>query len=176
MAVDPDPGGTCVVCGFARETVGPADVAPRVAAAVHEFIGLLGRDAALLAARPEPSRWSVLEYGAHLRDVLLSLRERTLTAAIEDDPTGVAIHRDERVALGVYRLDNPETVAADLRSASGLLVRATLALPASFLARPLRYSPATPLDVTIEWLGTQAVHESEHHLLDARDNLARLTR
>ena len=80
---------------------------------------LLAGDPAVVAARPEPARWSALEYGAHLRDVLISLRERTLTASIEDHPTGAPIHRDERVDLGFYSLDDPATVAAELRAAAG---------------------------------------------------------
>lgn len=174
MAVPPDPGGPCPVCGFARETVEPGDVAPRVGAAVDGLAGLLAGDPATLAARPEPGRWSVLEYGAHVRDVMIALRERTLTAAVEDEPTGVPIHRDERVDLGFYALDDPATVADELRAAGGLYLRTTAALPDGYLARRLVYSPVTPARVTIEWLGTQAVHESEHHLLDARENLARL--
>ncbi|HEV2427736.1 MAG TPA: DinB family protein [Acidimicrobiales bacterium] len=174
MGVPADPGGRCPVCGFKRDLVEPADVAPRVSAAVDEFARLLSTDTVALTARPEPMRWSVLEYGSHLRDVLIALRERTLTAAVEDTPTGVPIHRDERVALGAYRLDDPATVAHELRTVAALFVRTTSALPPGALGRRLVYSPVSPVEVTVEWLGTQAVHESEHHLLDARDNLARL--
>lgn len=174
MGVPGDPGGPCAVCGFARDHVEPSDVEPRVLGAVEEFAGLLASDTVALAARPEPTRWSALEYGSHLRDVLISLRERTLTAAVEDTPTGVPIHRDERVALGAYRLDDPATVAHELRSVAALFVRTTAALEPGVVGRRLLYSPVTPIEVTVEWLGTQAVHESEHHLLDARDNLARL--
>jgi DinB superfamily len=174
VAAPGDPGGPCAVCGFAREAVEPADVAPRVGAAVDALAELLGGDPAAVAARPEPDRWSALEYGAHLRDVLISLRERTLTASIEDRPTGAPIHRDERVDLGFYSLDDPATVAAELRACAGLYLRTLAALPADSSDRRLLYSPVTPVEVTVEWLGTQAVHESEHHLLDARDDVARL--
>lgn len=166
----------CEGCGFVRSEVGVDDVAARVQAAVDAFVRVVTDAGARAGERPTPTRWSVLEYGSHLRDVLVSLRERTLLAAIEDHPTGSPIHRDERVDLGFYRLDTPRDVCDELAAASRLYLRTYSALPDGFLDRRLLYSPVTPEEVSVAWLGTQAVHESEHHLGDARENLALLER
>jgi S-DNA-T family DNA segregation ATPase FtsK/SpoIIIE len=151
-------------------------VAVRVSAAVDGFVRVIADAGDRAGERPAPARWSVLEYGAHLRDVLLSLRERTLLACIEDHPTGSPIHRDERVDLGFYRLDAPRDVGNELDVAGRLFLRTYAALPEGFLARRLLYSPVTPEEVSVAWLGTQAVHECEHHLGDAREDLRLLGR
>ncbi len=169
-----DPARACGQCGFVRSEVGVADVAARVGSAVDGFVRVVTDAGARAEQRPSPTRWSVLEYGAHLRDVLLSLRERTLLASIEDHPTGTPIHRDERVDLGFYRLDSARDVCDELTGASRLYLRTYAALPDGFLKRRLLYSPVTPEEVTVAWLGTQAVHECEHHLGDARQNLVLL--
>ena len=158
-----------------REGVSAADVARRVPAAVDAFVLLLEGAGAWVAQRPSETRWSILEYGGHLRDVLISLRERAVLAAVEDHPTGTPIHRDDRVDLGLYRLDTVAALSQELPVTSRLLLHTLEAMPAGYADRPLLYSPVTPEEVTIAWLGTQAVHECEHHLDDARTNLERLT-
>ncbi|MGH9020034.1 MAG: DinB family protein [Acidimicrobiales bacterium] len=168
-----DVDAPCEVCGFVRRDVG-GDVSARVRAAVDGLVRVLRDNADVATRRPSPERWSALEYGAHVRDVLISLRERTLTASIEDRPTGQPIHRDERVDLGFYALDTVPDVARELADAASLLLRTFDALPEGFARRRLLYSPVTPVEVTVAWLGTQAVHESEHHLLDATTNLTLL--
>ena len=39
-----------------------------------------------LRARPDPSRWTTLEYAAHVRDVLRLYRTRLALMVDEDDP------------------------------------------------------------------------------------------
>ncbi len=169
------PPAACPVCGFVRAELAGDEVSPRVAAAVEAFVDVVTRAGDVAGSRPEPARWSILEYGAHLRDVLLSLRERTLPASIEDHPTGSPIHRDQRVDLGFYGLDSAATLSAELPVCAGLLLRTWAALPLGFEDRPLLYSPVTPEEVTVGWLGTVGVHECEHHLADARENLSILS-
>jgi hypothetical protein len=123
-----------------------------------------------LSARPIPERWSILEYAAHTRDVLISIRERFVLASIVDGHIGTPIFRDERVDLGFYKLDTPEEVAEELQASSRLFVRTFEALPAGFENRVFTYSPISKADVTILWAGAQALHECEHHLGDVREN------
>src|SRR5271169_5815619 len=121
MTVSPVTGAaTCPGCGFVRALVDAETVPDRVSGAVAAVVELIGGAGDLAGRRPAPARWSVLEYGGHLRDVLLSLRERTLLAAIEEHPTGTPIHRDERVDLGFYHLDTRGEVCAELTLACGL--------------------------------------------------------
>ena len=118
--------------------------------------------------RTDPESWSALEYASHVRDVLLSIRDRVILALVLDHPTGTPLYREERIALGTYRLDSPEDVADELAIVGRLLGRTLRALPEGATSRTMVYSPLTPFDVTISWMAAQAAHEAEHHLADAR--------
>jgi hypothetical protein len=166
----------CDVCGFTWDSVGVRDVAGRLGEATRSFIEVVTDAGPLVARRPSPARWSVLEYAGHLRDVLISLRERVIAATIVEHPTGAAMHRDERVALGLYHGDAPDDVAREISVLSALFVKTLAAVPAKAFDRTMTYSPVTPQVVTITWVAAQAVHEAEHHLDDVRENLSLLGR
>jgi len=129
---------------------------------------------ARVGVRPSPERWSILEYGGHLRDVLLSIRERVILASVVDVPTGTPIYRDERIDLGFYAEDTMQEVANELEVSTLLFAKTVKTLPAHFDTRELVYSSRTPLAVTISSTFSNAVHECEHHLGDATDNVAML--
>lgn len=156
------------------DDVAASDVGARVQSAVAEIARVVEIAGPRATERPTPDRWSILEYAAHVRDVLLVQRERVITASVLDTPTGAALYRDDRVNLGFYRLDSTVEVVGELAVAAGLLAKVIAALPDGFARRWLVYSAVTPENVTIEWVGAQAVHECEHHLGDVRENAARL--
>lgn len=168
------PSESCPGCGFTWSDVTLAEIPARLSRAVDETVGALENAGTGAGTRPAPGRWSMLEYGAHLRDVLISIRERIITASIEDGPTGSPLHRDERVDLGFYAHDTTKDVATELTAVAALFVRTLAALPSGFEAREFLYSPVTPSTVTIRWAGAQALHECEHHLGDVKENLALL--
>jgi hypothetical protein len=138
--------------------------------ATTTFVDIVRTSPIALDVRPTPERWSILEYAAHTRDVLLSIRERIVLASILDGFVGTPIYREERVNLGFYRLDTPDEIADELQTASRLFVRTFEALPAGLEERVFTYSTLSPESVSILWAGAQALHESEHHLADAREN------
>lgn len=168
------PHPSCSVCGFTWNLVGPDLVEERVTRAVAGMSRALVDAGDRVTERPEPTRWSSLEYAGHVRDVLWSLRERTILACVEDHPRSTPIHRDERVDLGFYRGDTVAVLVTELDVAAGLFVRTFAAVRPEWLARTIDYSPLFDFEVNVRWLGAQAVHESEHHLTDVRENLARL--
>jgi hypothetical protein len=165
---------TCDVCGFVYAGVTPGDVAPRLTAATTSLANVMAASGDVVRIRPSEQRWSILEYACHLRDVLISIRERLILATIVDVPTGVALHRDERVERGFYRNDSVDDVAEDIRMLSRLLLTTYAVLSAHDLQRRLIYSPVSPNEVTILWAAAQAVHEAEHHLADVEENLTLL--
>lgn len=58
---------TCEACGFVWETVADTEIAERIVSGADALAAILTTpDMDALARRPEPDRWSVLEYGAHL--------------------------------------------------------------------------------------------------------------
>jgi hypothetical protein len=166
--VDP----TCPLCGFSWEPMVRSEVTQRIERAVLSFDEVMKEAGAKAAVRPLADRWSILEYGGHLRDVLLSIRERVILAAIVDVPTGTPIYRDERIDLGFYAEDTVKEVMNELEVAALLFAKTVTTLPAHFDTRELIYSSRTPLAVTISSTFSNAVHECEHHLSDASENLA----
>ena len=167
---------TCDACGFAWNDLGPEEIVPRLTDAVASFAALILDAGPLVSTRPSAQRWSILEYVSHLRDVLISIRERIVTASIVDDWTSTPIHRDQRVELGFYSRDRPEEVAGELDVAARLLVKAFETLDDLQLEREFTFGMDSPATVTILWAGAQGVHECEHHLDDVRENLALLRR
>jgi hypothetical protein len=138
---------------------------------VEAFVGVIDRAGVDVGTRPEPKRWSILEYGGHLRDVLLSIRERVVLASILDVPVGTPIFRDERVEIGFYAQDAASDVAVELQVATYLFLKTVATLPPGFEDRRLVYSDRTPLEIAISEALSNALHECEHHLDDAKENL-----
>jgi hypothetical protein len=162
---------SCETCGFEWDSVAPGEAKPRILETVSTFVEVIVDAGPMASQRPSPERWSVLEYGAHLRDVFLSQRERIIAASVEDRPVGSPIFRDERVDLGFYALEEPGELAEELTMAAQLLVRTVDALPQDFEERPLVYSRASPMEVSIAWVVAQGLHEAEHHLADVELNV-----
>lgn len=122
------------------------------------------------ATRPSDERWSTSEYACHVRDVILSLRERVILASVLDQPTGTALYRDDRVRIGLYANESVSHVSNDISSAADLLARTIAALPEGFDQRTMIYSAQTPMEVTLQWVAAQGLHEAVHHLGDIREN------
>jgi hypothetical protein len=163
---------TCEACGFAWETVADAEIAERIVAGADALAGILAApDRDTLTERPEPDRWSALEYGAHVRDVMLHVRDRVVIALVEDDPEFKPLYRDERVDLGLYAADEPAVVAEELRMAARLFARTFAATSGAQRERPCQYAYPTVQTRTVRWMCQQVVHEVEHHLADVEHDL-----
>jgi len=155
----------CDVCGYEWDALADDELAPRLRAAIDGLIVAVGRPDA--ATRPAPGTWSPIEYAAHVRDVLFNLRERFLLAAIEDEPVPPRIYPDDRVKLGLYAVEDPEVLAAELRVGTELVLRTLGVLDAAGkLDRPITHTYPQPVVRTLRWLASQMLHEAEHHLAD----------
>lgn len=157
----------CQDCGFVWADVHADEIGPRLTGGTAALAELIASRPAP-GRRPHPDRWSALEYGAHVRDVLLHVRDRVVIALVEDDPDFKPLYRDSRVDLGLYARDDATTVAAELRMAAALFARTWAALDDAQLDRPCRYAFPNPAPRTVRWMGQQVVHEVEHHLGDVR--------
>jgi len=165
----------CELCDFRWSAISIDDVTQTLADATAAFVRVVEEAGPVASLRPTSERWSILEYGSHLRDVLISIRDRIIAASVQEESTGAPIYRDERVNLGFYRLDTAHDVSNELIAASNLFVRTFDALPPGYENRTFLYSPVTPINVTILWAGAQALHESLHHLRDIMENVAALS-
>src|SRR5580704_2444934 len=108
----------CDECGFEYDLA----TAPAAGSAIVEGVGEV---AALLDSgdprpRRSPPTWSPLEYGCHLRDVLLVQRERVLAARRTDRPSFDPMGRDERVEHDGYVGQDPRDVGRQLTDAAHL--------------------------------------------------------
>lgn len=123
-------------------------------------------DGTLRTSRPEGHVWSAVEYGCHVRDVLLAQRERLLLALVEDGPTFVPIYRDERADLARYGDETPAQVAREIAFASALLAWVLDGLGDDAWTRTFVYNTPEPSVRTVLWLALHTLHEGEHHLGD----------
>ena len=99
------------------------------------------------------------------------MRERIILASILETPTGTAIYREERIALGFARLDTSSDVAGELTMAGGLFAKTVISLDEGFESRTLVYSLLDQASTTIGWVIAQGAHECIHHLADVIKNL-----
>jgi hypothetical protein len=164
----------CEECGFDFDMVSPDDITHRVTTGVRAAADVVASAPLMSLRRPNPDRWSAVEYTAHVRDVLLTIRDRLVIGLVEDNPGFKPLYRDERLALGLYRRDTADDVAVELRAAGAMFARLFDEIDPQLLSRPVQYGFPDPLPRTLLWMGRQAVHEVEHHLEDIRDNVRTL--
>lgn len=165
----------CDLCGFEYETVSQHTIGPRVIRSADAIAALITERPELGSLRPSAERWSVNEYGAHVRDVFLLIRDRLVIGLVEDNPGFKPGYKDERLALGLYAADTAVALANELPAAAAMLIRLFDAIDPTQLMRPVQYGYPDPSEQTLLWMGRQAVHESEHHYLDIVENLRLLS-
>ena len=159
---------TCDECGFtydltAAEEAGPAIVAGADAAArlLVDFDGAPG-------ALRSPETWSPLEYGCHLRDVLLVQRERVLEARRTDTPSFSPMGRDERVDHDGYADQAPADVGRQLVDAAALFANVLARLDRDEWERTVVYWYPRRAERSLRWVAVHTWHEVCHHLQDVR--------
>jgi hypothetical protein len=166
---------SCEICGFAWESVAEAEIAARMTRGATSIASILRDHAAIAGRRPEPMRWSILEYAAHVRDVLLHVRDRLIIGLIEDNPEFKPLYRDQRVDLGLYAADTVAVVGAELPMAAELFARTLAAVNTEQFDRPCQYVYPSPATRSLRWMCQQVVHEIEHHLGDIEVNIENLS-
>src|SRR5919106_5051521 len=163
----------CDECGFdyALDDAGGAGAA--IVAGTAALGALLRQPPAggALTRRPEPQTWSPLEYGCHVRDVLLVQRERVLAARREERPSFAPMGRDERVEHDGYAEQDPEDVARQLTDAAALFAHVLSRLDGDDWDRTVMYNYPTRFERSLRWVAVHTVHEVRHHLLDVRRQL-----
>ena len=166
----------CEQCGFVYESLAPGDMGSTIRRLAQDIGAELVNPAVShgIRMRPAPEVWSALEYGCHVRDVLLVQRERMLLAQVEERPSFARMYRDERVTLAGYADERVEDVAGHLTVAAALVGRVVDGLTPEQLARPCIYNFPAETERDVAWLGRHTVHEATHHLDDIRSVLSRL--
>ena len=159
----------CPDCGFDSRTVGRAQVPQLLRAASARWVRVLGEGEAT-RRRPDPSVWSPLEYGCHVRDVFRRFDARLRLMLSEDDPRFENWDQDAAARDGAYGEQDPAGVSAELAEAGERLAAGFEAVPEQAWQRPARRSDGAGF--TVESLSRYLVHDVVHHVHDVTGELA----
>lgn len=161
----------CAGCGFEYDLDRAPAAAAEIVAGAVELATILCDPAADVRRRRAPEVWSPLEYGCHVRDVLLVQRERVLEARRTDRPSFSAMGREERVGHDGYGDQDPVAVSRQLQDAAQLFANVLDRLTAAEWDRTVVYGYPAEVERTLRWVAVHTVHEVQHHLQDVRDQL-----
>jgi hypothetical protein len=155
---------TCPECGFAAGSVAPSTVAALVRESTDRWIAVLDTPVEHLRARPDPTRWTTLEYAAHVRDVLRLYRTRLALMVDADDPLFANWDQDETALAERYNEQDPAIVAVELHEAGLALADAFGAIDGDQWQRRGRRSDGASF--TIATFAQYMIHDPIHHLWD----------
>ena len=163
----------CEECGFEYDVEGSGAAADGIRSGARYLATVLGDASPGLNRRPRPATWSVLEYGCHVRDVLLVQRERVLLARRVQRPSLEPMGRDERVEHDGYAEQDPRDVARQLIDAAQLFANVLGRLsPDDWDRTTVMYNYPIRSERSLRWVAVHTLHEVGHHLLDVRRQLA----
>ena len=152
----------CPDCGFDASAAARDGLGNEVRAVAVLWAGQFGRPD--LQVRTRRDRWSVLEYGCHVRDVLRLADQRIGLLLDEDDPVFANWDQDETAVVDRYDLQDPATVRADLLAAAEVLAVRLDGVSGDGWSRTGTRSNGSPFSV--ESLARYIVHDPVHHLWD----------
>lgn len=158
----------CPDCGFVYDLSQSVRVFRDIRERVADVVAILRDRDVNLRSRRQPGVWSPLEYGCHLRDMLLVQRERVLAARRVDRPDCPPSGRDERVIHDGYAEQQPEDVARQLADAAQLFSNVLARLGADDWDRVVIYHYPKTCEQSLRWVAIHTLHEAQHHLLDIR--------
>jgi len=171
----------CQECGFDYDLDDAPGAGAAVLSGVAQVVAVLSDNTVLsddttdLGHRARPQLWSPIEYGCHIRDVLLVQRERVLAARRVERPTFEPMGRDERVEHDGYARQDPGAVARQLSDAAAMFANVLARLDDADWDRVVVYGYPQRMERTLRWVAVHTVHEVSHHLLDIRRQLDRST-
>jgi hypothetical protein len=156
----------CPQCGFVYDLTQAAAAGEALNERVSAAVAILGDREVDVRSRRQPAVWSPLEYGCHLRDMLLVQRERVLAALRVDRPDCTAMGRDERVVHDGYADQEPIDVARQLADAAQMFGNVLGRLSDDDWNRTLLYHFPETSERSLRWVAMHTLHEAQHHLDD----------
>ena len=156
----------CAECGFVWEDLDLEELRARLVPASARLAEVFSSGDSRLLERPSPDVWSPIEYGSHVRDVLLNLRDRVVVGLGEDNPSPKPMYGTLRVDRGMYARTGPAELSTDLTVSARLFDQTLSTITAPDAERPIFYGWPRPATRTLLWVAAQALHEVEHHLDD----------
>jgi len=155
----------CGECGFDATTIGRADISAQIRRDAAAWVLELSRPNVSVRARDD--RWSILEYGCHVRDVYELYDTRLALMLDEDDPLFDNWDQDATAADRDYGGDVATDVSAALFERAIALADRFDSVGESDWSRPGSRSDGAHF--TVESFGVYLVHDPAHHLWDVRE-------
>jgi hypothetical protein len=152
----------CPECGFVAADHDPLATGASIRANAATWVELLGRPDA--ATRTRTDRWSVLEYGAHVRDVLVIYRGRLGRMLTEADPLYENWDQDATAVASRYGDQDARVVSGEVADAADALATDFDTVPATGWDRPGRRSDGASF--TVASFSRYLVHDLVHHVWD----------
>lgn len=152
----------CPECGFNASQIDKERIGWLVRESAVAWQGALA--GAEVRRRPSPGTWSVLEYGAHCRDVCQIFGERLTLIVGQDDPQFANWDQDATALEKRYWESDPAVVVGELTTAATAAADGFDAVTDEQWAWTGRRSNGSVF--TVETLGKYFVHDLVHHLND----------
>jgi hypothetical protein len=152
----------CPECGFTAADADTTAIGGTVRDLAPRWVSALHRTDA--RERPEPTTWSTLEYGAHVRDVFRVFDGRLALMLAEDDPLFENWDQDATALADRYDLQDPTVVADELADAADVVADRFDSVADDAWDRTGRRSNGS--EFTVRTLGQYFLHDVVHHLHD----------
>jgi hypothetical protein len=156
----------CPECGFDPAGVHHTQVADRIRGDATEWVRRLGQAGVKL--RGQPTVWSTLEYGCHIRDVHRIFNHRVRLMLTEDEPQFPNWDQDATAIADDYASQYPATVATELFDAANIVADTYANVPAdAWTRRGLRSNGS---EFTVATISIYHLHDIVHHAHDVGDH------
>ncbi|MGH3181156.1 MAG: DinB family protein [Streptosporangiaceae bacterium] len=116
------------------------------------------------ASRPEPGKWSPLEYACHVRDVFRLYDQRLELMLSQDDPLFANWDQDETAVAGRYAEQDPAQVAAGLVESAQTIANHFQGVTGD--QWQLTGNRSDGARFTVETFARYLIHDPVHHLYD----------
>src|ERR1700728_1759916 len=155
-------GRPCPECGLDTQLFSREEIPAMIRANAAAWRAPLAAPGA--ADRPQPDRWSALEYGCHVRDVFRLYDYRLGLMLAEDDPLYPNWDQDETAVADESAVQDPAVGGEGLASAAEAIAASFGALSGDQWLRPGRRSDGASF--TVETFARYFIHDPVHHLHD----------
>jgi hypothetical protein len=152
----------CPECGLDTQSFPRSAIAGMIrtnAAAWHDVLARPGN-----ARRPSPGKWSALEYGCHVRDVLRLYDQRLQMMLTQDGPQYPNWDQDATAVADCYGEQDPAVVAAGLTGAAEAIAARFGTIDGDQWQRTGARSDGAHF--TVESFARYFIHDPVHHLCD----------
>jgi hypothetical protein len=151
----------CPECGFDTQGFTAEAIPGMIMANAAAWQSALEGDA---RTRPQPDKWSPVEYACHVRDVFRLYDQRLELMLSQDDPQFPNWDQDETAVADRYGEQDPAEVAAALRQAAFAIAGRFETVTGDQWRRTGSRSDGARF--TVETFARYLVHDPVHHLYD----------